>query len=110
MGLYLVRAEMSRDTIKSFVAKPEDRTAALRTVVEAAGGKLLHLAYSASTGEVIQLVEMPSPVACLSYSNLVIGSGSVDRGSWEELMTPAQYAESMKGAGSLAAKYRLPGK
>jgi len=110
MSLYLIRGKMSRESIKGLIAKPEDRTAALRSVLEAVGAKLLHLGYSVSTGEIITLCEAPSPMALWSHSAMVFSGGVVDGGSVEELMTPAQFAESMRGAGSLAAKYRPPGK
>lgn len=110
MSLYLSRAKMSREAIKSLIAKPEDRTAAVRSALEASGAKLLHLGYSVSTGEVISFYEAPSPVAVWSYSAMVFNAGVVDGGNVEELMTPVQFADAMKGAGSLAAKYRPPGK
>ncbi|HXY05965.1 MAG TPA: GYD domain-containing protein [Burkholderiaceae bacterium] len=110
MSLYLTRARMSADAMKALVAKPEDRTSAVRSALEAAGAKLLQMWYSASSGEVISVVEAPSLNAAWSYGTAVFISGAIEPGSFEELMTPAQFVESLKGAGSLVAKYRPPGK
>ena len=43
MGLYMYRAKYSQEAVKGMLAKPEDRTASLRAMYEAAGVKLLHL-------------------------------------------------------------------
>jgi len=110
MSLYLVRGKMSVDAIKSLIAKPEDRTAAVRSALEAAGAKLHQLWYSGVSGEVIAVYEAANPTPIWSYGLMVVGSGVIDSGTFEELMTPAQFVESMKGAGSLVAKYRPPGK
>lgn len=110
MSLYLARGKMSRESLRSLMAKPEDRTAALRSALEAAGGKLLQLWYSASTGEVIHVYEAPTPVASCSFSFMVLASGVIDDGTDEQLLTPAQFVEAMKGAANIVSKYRAPGK
>ena len=42
MSIYLLRGKYSAEAFKGMLAKPEDRTAAIKAFYEAAGVKLLH--------------------------------------------------------------------
>lgn len=109
MGLYLGRGKMSRQALRSLMDKPEDRTAAHKSALEAAGARLHHLWYSASTGELIQVYEAPSPVASSSYLFMALAGGLIDGGTDEELLTPAQFVDALKSAANIAAKFHPPG-
>lgn len=109
MSIYLTRAKYSPEAFKGMLAKPEDRTAAVKAFYEAAGVKLLHLWYSPMTGEVIQITEgklsQGIPLAIVSMA-----TGTITEGSSIELVTMGQLAEGMTAAGALAAKFRPVGK
>jgi len=108
MGLYMLRAKYSQEALQGMVAKPEDRTGAVRSLYEAAGMKLLHL-WMLPTLEVVAIAEGDS-IKNLSIGGLLASSGVVTEGSAIELMTFDQVADAMKRAGALASKYRQPGK
>ena len=99
---------MSQDAIKAYLAKPEDRTAAIRTLYEAAGMKLLHL-WATPTFELISIAE-GDPMKNAAHDGVALASGAVSEVSWTELLTMEQLAEAMQRAGAVAAKYRAPGK
>jgi hypothetical protein len=109
MGLHLLRGKYSAEAFKGMLAKPEDRTAAVRAFYEAAGVKLLHAWYAPSTGEFIAITEgtlaQGMPLGIVSMA-----TGTVTEGTSLELVTLEQLAEGMKAAGQLAAKFRPPGK
>jgi len=109
MSLYLGRAKYSPEGLKGLLAKPEDRTAAARALYEATGAKLLHLWFSASTGEAISVFEATS-TAGMSVGTAMMASGAFTDGSVEELMTGTQQMEVMKGAANIVSRYRAPGK
>jgi len=109
MSLYLSRAKYSPEGMKGLVAKPEDRTAAAKALYEAAGAKLLHLWFSASTGEVVSVLEATSS-ATTSLGAAIAASGAFTEGSVEELLTPAQHMEAMRAAANIMSRYRPPGK
>jgi hypothetical protein len=109
MSIYLTRGKYSPEAFKGMLAKPEDRTAAIKTFYEAAGGKVLHLWYSPMSSEVILISEgtlsQGIPLGIVSMA-----TGTITEGSSLELVTMEQLSEGMKAAGALAAKFRPPGK
>jgi len=107
MSLYLGRGKYSQEAIKGMLGKPEDRTASVRALYEAAGAKLLHL-WLLPTFEIIAIAEANQKSAA-SVGAVLVASGALTEVSYVELMTFEQVAEAMKGAGALAAKYRQPG-
>jgi len=109
MTLYLGRGKYSAEGLKGLVAKPEDRTAAIKALYEAAGAKVLHLWFSGSTGDAIVIVEA-SQTAGMALHAALGASGVLRETSAEELLTPAQQMEAMKVASNVVSKYRPPGK
>ena len=108
MCLYMYRAKYSQEAVKGMLAKPEDRTASLRAMYEAAGVKLLHL-WLLPNWEVMAIVE-GDPIKNTSIGAVTYASGAVTEASATELMTFEQLAEATKLGGALAAKYRPPSK
>jgi len=108
MSLYMGRGTLSQEAIKGYLAKPEDRTASIRALYEAAGVKLLHL-WVLPTFETIAIAE-GDPIKNASLRGVQMASGVLTEGGWTELMTFEQLAEAIKRAGALVAKYRPPGK
>ncbi len=109
MSTYLIRGKYSPEAFKGMLAKPEDRTAAIKAFYEAAGVKLLHLWFAPSSGEVIGITE-GTLIQGIPLGIVSMATGTVTEGSSLELVTMEQLAEGMKAAGTLAAKFRPPGK
>ena len=109
MSIYLLRGKYSAEAFKGMLAKPEDRTTAIKAFYEAAGVKLLHAWFAPSSGEFIGITEgtltQGMPLGMVSMA-----TGTVTEGNSLELVTMEQFAEGMKAAGALAAKFRPPGK
>jgi uncharacterized protein with GYD domain len=108
MGLYLFRGRYSQEAIRGLIAKPEDRTPAIRALYETGGVKLLHL-WLGDRFEIFSIVE-GEPIKNTAVGGMLLASGMITDPSSTELMTFGQLAEAMKGGGALAAKYRQPGK
>ena len=108
MSLYLTRAKYSQEAFKGMIANPSDREAAGRAMFEAAGIKLHHMWYSGN-GEVICVVE-GSAVAGSTAGMVVMASGGFTTVESTELITMGQMVDAMKSAGTVAAKFRPPGK
>ena len=62
MPFYMYQMSYSRDAIKAMLAKPTDRKAAARQVVEATGGKLLEF-FCFGSDDVVVIAEAPSDAA-----------------------------------------------
>ena len=108
MSLYLTRAKYSQEAFKGMIANPSDREAAGRAMFEAAGIKLHHMWYSGN-GEVICVVE-GNAVAGSTAGMVVMASGGFTDVESTELITMGQMVDAMKSAGTVAAKFRPPGK
>jgi uncharacterized protein with GYD domain len=108
MSIYLTRARYSQDAFKGMTAKPEDREAAAKAMFAAAGMKLHNMWYSGS-GEVLCVLE-GTAVAGATVGMVVLASGAFTEVESTELITMGQMVEAMGNAGTVAAKFRPPGK
>ena len=108
MSIYLTRAHYSQEAFKGMIAQPADRESAAKAMFDAADIKLHHMWYSGS-GEVICVVE-GNAVSGATVGMVVMASGAFTSVESIELITMGQMIEAMKSAGSVAAKFRPPGK
>jgi len=75
---------------------------------EAAGIKMHHI-WMTGNGDVVTVVE-GNAVSGAAVSMVVMASGAFTEVDSIELITPEQQLEAMKLGGSVASKYRAPGK
>lgn len=108
MSLYLVRAHYTADAFKGMIANPAERASVARGMFEAAGMKM-HNIWHSGNGEVVAVVE-GSAVSGSAVTMVVMASGAFSSTDSIELITMEQQVEAMKLAGTVAAKYRPPGK
>lgn len=109
MPFYLFKGRYSTDSIKSLVAKPEDREVAARKMVEALGGKLHHLFFCFGEEDVIALIEAPDDETMAAAALLVGASGTMSGGATTKLMTSKEAMKAMKKAGKGAPSYKPVG-
>ena len=86
MPTFIVTGNYTASAVKGMVAKPSDREAAARAIVEAAGGKL------------------ETSVIGLKSADEIIFSSSTIRA-----FTAAEFTEMQKKAGKIAKAYQAPG-
>jgi uncharacterized protein with GYD domain len=108
MSIYLTRARYTQEAFKGMISQPEDREGIAKAMFDAAGMKLHHIWYSGN-GEVICVLE-GSAVSGATVGMVVMASGAFDGVDSTELITMSQMVEAMKSAGTVAAKFRPPGK
>lgn len=108
MAYYLWTGNYTREAIQAMVKQPQDREAAARKAVEAAGGKLLHAFVALGPTDVLVLCEFPDDTGMVAVTLAVGAAGTVTNGSTTKLMTFAQFAEAMKKAGQIAKSYAPP--
>lgn len=106
MSLYMFQASYTALAIKALVNNPQNREAAARTVIEAAGGKLLNMYFCFGTSDVIAIIEAPDDKAMVSCSLAIGASGAFSSGSTISLMTAADAMEAMQAAQAAAAVYK----
>lgn len=108
MSLYLTRARYTPEAFKGMIAHPAERASIAKSMFETADMKLHHI-WMSSSNDVVCVVE-GSVVSGAAVSMVVMASGAFSEASSLELFTPEQQLAAMKLAGTVAAKYRAPGK
>jgi uncharacterized protein with GYD domain len=106
MAFYLVQASYSAQSIATMVKSPQDRSSAIRPMIERMGGKLHGMWLSFGESDVVAIVEVPNNVAAAALSMAIGSSGAVHGFRTTPLMTMAEATEAMKKAGD--AGYQAP--
>ncbi|MCE3552951.1 GYD domain-containing protein [Pseudonocardia sp. RS11V-5] len=99
----------SPETWNRMVMKPNDRTAAVRTAVEAQGAQLEALYYMFGGHDGILIIDAPDSRAAAAISVAVTSTGSFDRHETRELITPAELVDVLDKAGRSQQAYVPPG-
>ncbi|MFR9805819.1 GYD domain-containing protein [Pseudonocardia sp. RS010] len=99
----------SPETWNRMVMKPSDRTAAVRTMLEAQDAQLEALYYMFGGHDGIVIFEAPDSSAAAAISLAVTASGAFDRHETRELITPAELVDVLDKAGHSHQAYVRPG-
>jgi len=110
MAYYMWTANYTREAVQALVKQPQDREAAVRKAVEAAGGKLLHAFVALGSSDIVIIAEMPDDTAMVAMTLAVGTTGSVTNAATTKLITFAQFTEAMKKAGAITKAYTPPQK
>jgi uncharacterized protein with GYD domain len=108
MSYYLYQLTYSQDAMKAMIAKPTDREAAARKLIEAAGGKLHHLFFSFGKFDVVCLIEAPDDKVAMATAATVGASGAVSGAQTTKLMTATEAMAAMALAGKASGSYKSP--
>lgn len=108
MPMYLYQASYSREAIKALVAKPQDREAAARKLIEGVGGKLHQMYFSFGSYDIVALIEAPDDKTMVAAAMAVGASGTVSSGATTKLFTAGEAQEAMGAAGRGLASYASP--
>ncbi len=108
MTMYLFQGKYTPEAFKTLIANPQDRTATVRTLIEAAGGKLHHLFYAFGEHDIYALLEFPSNTSVAAATMAIAAGGALAGGQTTVLMTTAEAVEAMKKSGTIAGVYKPP--
>ena len=78
MAHYLIQVSYSKEGIGALLAKPQDRAAAVRPVVEGMGGKLDSLYFAFGDYDVIAVAELPDNLTAAALA-MAIGGTRADQ-------------------------------
>ncbi len=106
MPLYLLQASYNPEAWAALAKEPEDRTEAIKPVVERLGGKVLSGYLSFGDFDIVAIVEMPSAVSAAAYAIASAGGGAVRVHKTTPLLTPEEAREAMALASG--ADYHAP--
>ncbi len=107
MAKYVVLFSFTGETIKQFVAKPSDRAAVVRGLVESAGGS--HESYYWMFGQYdgLAIFELPDAQTAAALSLAVTGSGAFTGFETHELIAAGDLAQIAERAKQIS--YQPPG-
>lgn len=108
MTLHIITGNYTSSALRGLVANPSDREAAVRPLIEAAGGKLR--SYLLTTGETdfhmtVETDDLQTMLAALMVAG---ASGSVANVKTVQAFTSAEFLAAQRKAGSLAPGYAAP--
>ena len=108
MAWYLVQASYAPEQIKAITANPQDRSAPVKALVEAMGGKLHHFFFCFGDYDIVALMEGTGNVAAAAGALAVGSAGTTMAFKTTPLLTMDEAVEAMKMAGTLLGTYKAP--
>lgn len=108
MPFYLFQASYKPEAIKAMVAKPHDREAPARALVESLGGKLHHIFFCLGSEDIVALIEGPDDAMMVAGSMALGASGAFSSGKTTKLMTTAEAMTAMAHAQGALGAYVPP--
>lgn len=106
MPHFLLQASYNPEAWSALAREPEDRTEAIRPLIERLGGKLIAGYLSFGDYDIIAIVEMPDSVSAAAYAITSAGGGAVRVHKTTPLLTPEEGRRAMEIAGQ--AEYHVP--
>ena len=107
MPHYLLQASYSAQGVSGLVSSPEDRSAAIKSLTEGAGGKVESLYYCFGDYDVVVILELPDSLSMAAISMAAGASGALSNIKTTVLIPISEGVEAARKAGSMG--YRPPG-
>jgi len=104
MALYMAQFAYTPEAWTAFTKKPEDRTAAVRSLAQKIGCKFEGLYYSFGEYDGFVLLEAPDEATVTAFLLAAIAPGHIRATKTTVLMRAAAVVEAMKKAGGAAYK------
>ena len=109
MPVFVSLGRYSQNAIKAMLAKPEDRTAAVRELVERAGGKLLGYYVLFGEWDYVTISELPGGQEAAAAVLAATGAGASSDSVTMLAMTGAEAKAAFEAGRALGASYQAPG-
>ena len=107
--LHHTQGRFTREYIKGWLAKPEDRQAAISQLCEQVGGKLLNLYFTLGQHDFIVISEMPDAQAASVLAFVAAGGGGIENSVTTQAYTTAEAKTLFERAGKIAGSYKPMG-
>jgi uncharacterized protein with GYD domain len=108
MAHYMLRWQFNAQTAANFVAKPQDRTAAAKTLIEGFGGKLHSYYFALGEYDGVGIAEFPDAVSAAACSMKAGSTGAFSRFETVALLTAKEAEAAMKKAKTAKVAYTPP--
>ena len=109
MPLFITYASYSKDGIAGLLKQPEDRTAAIQSLLEQVGGRVVALYNTTGTNDVVVVTEAPDGSDAVALSMAVSASGAISKSETVRAWTGAEFEGVAAKAAGLIKAYAPPG-
>ena len=106
MPYYMFQGRYATQAIKAMVENPQDREAAARALVEAAGGKMHSFFFCFGQEDVVAILEFPDDTSMTSCALVLGASGAMAGGATTKLLTAQEAQSAMSASQALVASYK----
>ena len=103
-------ASYSHSGVKGLVNKPEDRSGAVKALIEKAGGKLVALYNTTGSNDVVLVSELADGSDAVAMGMAVAASGALSKIETVRAWTPSEFKGVAEKAARFASTYTPPGK
>jgi|SRR5690242_2674292 uncharacterized protein with GYD domain len=110
MPTFITYASYSHAGVKGIVDKPEDRTEAIKSVIEKAGGKLIAAYMTSGPNDIVLVTEVADGSDAVAVGMAAAASGAVAKIETVRAWTLAEFKGIAEKAGRLTGGYKAPGK
>jgi uncharacterized protein with GYD domain len=110
MPMFITYASYSHSGAKGLIEKPEDRSGAIKTLVEKAGGKLIAIYFTTGSNDVVLVSEVADGSDAVAVGMAVAASGSLSKIETVRAWTPSEFKGIAEKAAKVAGAYTPPGK
>jgi len=107
--MYIVTGCYTSDAIKGLLAAPSNREAAVRPLVEAAGGKMVSFLVTTGETDFSMVIETEDAEGLMSALIVAGATGTVSNLKTVQAFTSEQFLNAWKKAGRIMAKFKPAG-
>lgn len=101
MAVSMIQFSYKSETVEKLVKNPEDRSIAVKDLVEKLGGKLIAFYYSYGDYDGIVIADMPDNVSNLATTMAAFAGGGTTKLKTTILITVEEAMAAMKKAGNI---------
>jgi uncharacterized protein with GYD domain len=98
MPYYLVQASYKDAAAKALIARPQERSAVVKKMLESLGGKLHSYFLAFGDYDVVAIAELPGNEAAVAAGLATVAGGALSKYHTTVLLTPAEATSAMKKA------------
>jgi uncharacterized protein with GYD domain len=108
MGYYMFQVAYIPEAVAGMIRKPEDRSVAVKAVVEKIGGKLEGIWFAFGEYDAVVIVQLPDNVSAVASAMVAASTGQFKAFKTTPLITMQESMEAMKKGGGI--QFKAPGK
>jgi uncharacterized protein with GYD domain len=106
MAHYLIQVSYNNQGISDLVKNPQDRSTAIRSVIEGMGGRIESFYFAFGDYDAVVIAELPDNASAAAFA-MAVGAGGAMRSYRTTVLIPtAEAGEAMRKASTLG--YRPP--